>query len=529
MRSKDHDTRMLKHILRTMGVLALAIVAMAQGPYIVPAKNIRSDTCTAEDLLIAKTVVLGDGMVCSNDLDLSSGSFIGPCDVTFGDGSCGDITLTWDGDAGIDGHIEWEVEHNQIHISPSLLIDHTAAENDDHAFEIDLDAAGFSDVKAFEIDYVTGAITSGENEAVMLINIDETAATGGDIVGLEILATEGSADLITGVFVGVGIGPIEQLSGVFEDADSILNKAVDVLTALSGGGAGNISVFVADLDTVTVGNSTKFEELEIIIDTGASGAGIKPTWEFSTGVGTWTSFGPTDGTNAFKNTGVIAWLDSDIPTWAVGTGSEYLIRITRTRASLATTPIVDKVQIAAATEYSWDKDGKIDQNLVQVDGTTCIDADSDRLYHDTDCDDTKDGGEEYIDQASGAGVMVYQWTAAGASSQACAAPDTWEAAAVGDIMVLIGNTTYGGTIGSVTCAVKVTSISGGTYQLRLQDTTAPLTICTIVGITAAGYHEGTGSSWPTDNTDVIRWEQLHVTSCSAETLLVGSATVFAKE
>jgi hypothetical protein len=149
------------------------------------------------------------------------------------------------------------------------------------------------------------------------------------------------------------------LSGTFGDADTILNLAVDVTTALSGGGAGNITVFAADDDTITIGDAAKFEELEIILDTGASGAGIAPTYEYSTGVGTWATFGPVDGTNAFKNTGVIVWTDGDLSGWAVGTGSEYLIRITRTRNFLATVPIIDKVQISAATEYSWNKNGLV--------------------------------------------------------------------------------------------------------------------------------------------------------------------------
>ena len=38
-----------------------------------------------------------------------------------------------------------------------------------------------------------------------------------------------------------------------------------------------------------------------------------------------------------------------------------------------------------------------------VDGTTCLDTSGDRLFHDTDCDGTKDAGEEFIDQAGGGG------------------------------------------------------------------------------------------------------------------------------
>jgi len=60
-----------------------------------------------------------------------------------------------------------------------------------------------------------------------------------------------------------------------------------------------------------------------------------------------------------RHTGVIAWDDADIPTWAVDNTPEYLIRIKRTRDVLTTPPKEDKVQIAAVTEYIWDKNGDV--------------------------------------------------------------------------------------------------------------------------------------------------------------------------
>jgi hypothetical protein len=36
-------------------------------------------------------------------------------------------------------------------------------------------------VKGIDIDYITGAIATGEEEAVNLVNIDESLATGGTI------------------------------------------------------------------------------------------------------------------------------------------------------------------------------------------------------------------------------------------------------------------------------------------------------------------------------------------------------------
>ena len=147
---------------------------------------------------------------------------------------------------------------------------------------------------------------------------------------------------------------------------SALNKAVDVKAALVSGGAGNISVFVADDDTFTIGHAASFGAMEIIVGTGASGAGISPVFEYSTGVAMWASFSPADGTNSFKNTGVIEWDVTDLAGFAIGTGSEFLIRITRTRNSLATTPIIDEVQISALTEFVWDSSGDLTANEITL-------------------------------------------------------------------------------------------------------------------------------------------------------------------
>ena len=274
-----------------------------------------------------------------------------------------------------------------VEISSSLTVTgvvdiiHTATEPDDHALELDVDAAGFGDVKAIDISYVTGAIADGQDEGIILLNIDESLATGGGVFAVEVLATEGSA-LIWGLKAAALVGPIHQDSGVFTDMDSALVKAVDKLTAFTTsdpGGANNVSIFVADNDTVTIGNAAKFEELEFLLETVASGAGIKPTFEFSDGASptTWDTFTPVDGTNGMRNTGVIAWDDVDIPSWVVDGNSEYLIRITRTRNSLSTVPVEDKVQIASTTTYTWDQSGDVYIRNLGRDADNLLDFDTD--------------------------------------------------------------------------------------------------------------------------------------------------------
>lgn len=250
----------------------------------------------------------------------------------------------------------------------SMDVVHTAELNDDHALEIDVNAAGFGDVKALDIDYIPGAITATEEEAVILINIDDSATVGGDIVGLEVLAVPGTAT-IHALEAGAEIHPILQQSGTFGDMDSALVNSTDRLTEFLST-ASNVQIFVADDDTVTIGDAAKFEELSFSLAAFASGGGVRPTFEYSTGSNptTYAEFSPIDGTNGFRNSGVIAWQDAQLDGWVVDGNSEFLIRITRTRNNLGGIPTESKVQIAAVVEYSWDKDGDVKIKDVEVDG-----------------------------------------------------------------------------------------------------------------------------------------------------------------
>ena len=295
----------------------------------------------------------------------------------------GKTIFTVDGNHGFEWNTDVTDSHNfsnttkmslsaagELAVTGAIDVVHTAAQTDDHALEIDANAAGFGDVKAIDVVYLTGAIATGEDEGVILVNIDETLATGGTVAALEVLSTSIGSATVDGMLTGVNVNPVKQLSGTFGNADTILNIAVDVTAALAIGGAGNITMFAADNDTITIGDAAKFEEIEVIIDTGSSQR-INPTFEYSTGVGTWAAFTPVDGTNGFRNTGEVLWLNGDIPSWVVGTGSEYLIRITRTRNNITTPPIVDTIQVAEVTEYTWDKDGAL--TVASINGLTTTD------------------------------------------------------------------------------------------------------------------------------------------------------------
>ncbi len=249
--------------------------------------------------------------------------------------------------------------NHELEIVGGVNITFAATIAGEHAFEVDVNANGIGDIKGIDINYTTGAIVTGENEEAILININGFAATGGHFAGLEVLATEGGLDNIIALEAGILVDPILQLAGTFGDMDSASTTADgDVLVAFTSV-LTDVTLFASDNYAVVIGDAAKFEEIEFILDTVASNPGTRPAFEFSTGVGAWTAFTPADGTNGFRNTGIIAWHDADIPGWLVGLGGEYLIRITRTQNGLSVAPIEDLVQISAVTEYSWDKLGDL--------------------------------------------------------------------------------------------------------------------------------------------------------------------------
>jgi hypothetical protein len=262
--------------------------------------------------------------------------------------------------------INTSAPNDTLHVTGNMELDHTAAENDDHAIEIVCNANGFADVKALDIDYITGTLAAAQDEEAILVNIDESASTGGIMAGYLVLTTSEGSATVNGYETGININPVVQQTGTFGDADSILNKAVDVTAALASGGAGAISIFVADNDTLTIGDAAQWGELEIILSTGASGSGVAPTFEYSTGGAAFSAFSPADGTNGFRNSGAILWDSSTLTGWATATSGLYEVRITRTRNSLSTNPIIDEIQIAALTEYKWDKDGNVNLNSLAL-------------------------------------------------------------------------------------------------------------------------------------------------------------------
>ena len=268
----------------------------------------------------------------------------------------------WTGDGTLEGDTNFTWDGSILDITGEAIISKTATQADEHGVEINYNAAGFGDAKALDIVYTTGAIVTGQDEAAILVNIDETAATGGSIFGLEVLTTDGAADKVCGMKVGAIVAPICQESGTFANPTTGTNNtaSTDVAAMIDGSEGTNTNIFVADNDFIIIGAAASFTEIEFILQTLVANPGIAPTFAYSTaGAGQFTTFSPTDGTNGFTNNGVVAWNAGDLTghTTNDDTGT-FDIKITRTSNSKGNASLY-YAKTAATVSYQWDESGVV--------------------------------------------------------------------------------------------------------------------------------------------------------------------------
>ncbi|KKL23837.1 hypothetical protein LCGC14_2421390, partial [marine sediment metagenome] len=394
-------------------------------------------------------------------------------------------SATMTGLINIDGEVNITGE---VDVTGNLDLIHTATANDDHSFEIDTDAAGFGDIKSIDINYTTGAIAAGEDEGIVLINIDETLATGGDVFAFEVLATDGEAS-IYGLKVGALIGPIHQDSGVFANPTTGTDNSTATSTAamIDGATSTTTAIFENDNEYILIGSAAVFEEIEFILTTGSSGAGIAPTFGYSiSGAHQFTTFSPVDGTNGFRNTGVIAWDASDLTSHVANDDtSTFDIKITRTRNSLSTTPVLGYAKVASTTEYIWDKDGDVNiKDLTAVGNVDFGGADLEipqGQTPDTDGDidaDFTDGtlvlqhGSAHAELGASTDVVMGKLIHSFAATLGF--PDSLQGEIDNWPLKAINSTEY--PHGIVVTAIRLTTSASSTYAVNVENWDTPTTI-----------------------------------------------------
>ena len=177
----------------------------------------------------------------------------------------------------------------------------------------------------------------------------------------------------------------------------------DVTTAFGATGT-DTTIFDEDNDLVLIGATAKFDEIEVILDTGSNPSikqGSADIYHYVEDDGDWVAFTPADDTDAFGNSGLIRFDSDDLASWGQRTINEitgagaatdyYWIKITRTRNNIVTLPVEDTIKYIIATEYYWNKDAELFTNDHDInDDTPHL-----RL---TDTDANQDDYEIYADE-----------------------------------------------------------------------------------------------------------------------------------
>jgi len=252
------------------------------------------------------------------------------------------------------------------HTQGIMRYEHTAAAVNTRVIELEVDAASFASTHAVRADLHATALAPGEVMIGYHVSADTSTSTGGMIEAVRVdKAGAGSAD-VHALHIDPGVDVIHQESGTFGALESAWENAVEVTSELNDTGT-DLTLFSSNSDILYIGDAAAFNALEVNLDTVAGGAGIKPTFEFSDdGGGGWDTFTPVDGTDGFRETGIIEWTIADLTNWQTDTvnavANKFWIRITRTQASIPQDPIEDTIQISKTIEHGWDEDGNLSVN-----------------------------------------------------------------------------------------------------------------------------------------------------------------------
>jgi hypothetical protein len=253
---------------------------------------------------------------------------------------------------------------------------HTAGASGTRAINIDVDANNQFDTHAVNVNFVATGVSGNDYNHIYDLHLDTANSTGGEIGGYVCSKTGTGTAEFACLDAYVDVAPIEHHSGILDQAEAafLYDGAFDNVTAEFNSSSNNATLFVSNGDYVYLGDSNKFDDIEFDLVSFATGAGIKPTVDFSEGGGAWASLSAADGTNGFRQNGNIRWTIEPLVTWAVdtvnGIANKYWIRILRNQNNV-TSPVEKTVKIVESVIYSWDEEG-----LVSVSGiaTDTIDA-----------------------------------------------------------------------------------------------------------------------------------------------------------
>lgn len=278
---------------------------------------------------------------------------------------------------------EWE-NNAYDHTAPYCTkLEASAAASGVTNLRIKTGADGWGNVDSMQIYHNTGVLPSGSLQKVVRVVLDDslcTSSPGPEIQCFKFSRTKGnSVAEVDAISVGT-----EFTHALHVDGSTAANPgygytfsaAFAVTDRVNSGGGGNDSfinaavntqLFTADNTGILIGSDNTFTVIEYVMQVAGS-ATITPTWQYSTGNGTWATLSVSDTTLGFRQSGKIsftppiAWAKSNKCNGSTGDiTSAYYVRITRTANSLATPPTEKYFELFSG--------GSVTDMLIRGDGT----------------------------------------------------------------------------------------------------------------------------------------------------------------
>jgi len=215
------------------------------------------------------------------------------------------------------------------------------------------EAHGYNGVQAGVFDYQAGDLQPGDTGGAIGARVDVSGAASADatteVDAFIAVVVNGSGATTTAYRALPGFTNFLSVVGsTIKDMDygyTVDSGVVTDRTAAFAATGTNVVMFAADNDYVVYGDDDTFEIINVVLAVAASNLGVLPSFEYSTGNGTWSILTlASDGTTGYSSNGPISF---DAPgDWAKGNQLEapaditsaYLVRVTRTRNTLPQVP-----------------------------------------------------------------------------------------------------------------------------------------------------------------------------------------------
>lgn len=254
-----------------------------------------------------------------------------------------------------------------------LRFEHSPEIPGTRAINIDVDTEGQPDTHAINVNFIAKG-EPGDYFHIYDGHVDSAGSTGGE-VGFYVCGTSGDGTLDAYcVDVYAGMGVIEQHAGIAGAADNVFTYYTTFtnITAFANSTSANATLFEHDGDYVYWCDAAQFDDIFVTLATYADNPGVKfsDTFEYTRGLGNYSSVTVADGTNGMRQNGNIIFSPETIPSWATdtvgGAANQYCIRARRNQANLSVVPIEKIMKVVSTTEYKWDENADLSVNSLTV-------------------------------------------------------------------------------------------------------------------------------------------------------------------